>query len=62
MHTRILDEVVYTSIIHWNNDLFMQWAFSGHVDLWFGLILTTYDFLNNFNFFILKVWESLFDF
>jgi len=40
----------------------MQQAFNGHVDLWFGLILTTYDFLNNFDFFVLKAWESLFDF
>ena len=62
MHAWVLDEVICTNVIHWNNDLFVQRAFSGHVDLQFGLILTAYDFLDNFNFFALKVWESLFDF
>jgi len=51
MHTRILDKVVSIVTFHQDNDLFVPGAFGSHADFWLGFILTTNDFLNNFDFF-----------
>lgn len=58
----IFDKTIHIDIFYWNYDLFMQRALGGHVNpkLWF--VLTAYDFLNNFNFLVLKIWKSLLDF
>jgi len=62
IYTQIFDEVVHTDVFHWNDDLFVQGAFGGYTDFQLGFILTTNDFLDDFNFFVLEVRESLLDF
>ena len=62
MCAQIFDEIVYIDIFHQNNDLFAQWTFSSHVNFWFGFILATYDFLDDFDFLVREVRESFLNF
>ena len=62
MQSRILGESFTQFIGHWNDDLFMRRAFSGHVDpwLWFTFVLID-DFLNSINLLVRKLWERFLD-
>ena len=62
VYTRILDKIACIIVFYQNDYLFTQWALDSHIDFRFRFVLTTYDFLNSFNFLVLKAWEGLFDF
>ena len=56
--TRVLQALLCSFVVHWDNYLFAQWALCGHDDARFGFTLATNEFLNLFNFICSKDMEK----
>ena len=62
MHTRVLEISFDHLIVYRYNDLFLEEAFGGHIDIWLQFIIATIDnLLYLVNFLVLKVQECFLD-